>query len=165
MSSTSTHLETNFELAKLAIAVLSPTEYQILRSMASRVELDVLTEHGLTRNELNIPCPAKVCNTIAMKLDRWELLASFLGLAEEDCTAIREDYNTNYAKQRSVSLNTWKQQFGSKATYLMLAEGLEKIKRLDLVGELCVLYKDTVASQDTDNRTALTIGPKGTNHL
>ena len=131
--------------------------------MASRVELcDVLTEHGLTRNELNIPCPAKVCNSIAMKLDRWELLASSLGLAEEDCTAIREDHNTNYAVQRSESLNTWRRQFGSKATYLMLAEGLEKIKCLNLVGELCVFYKDTVASQD---KTALTIGPKGTNYF
>ena len=134
--------------------------------MASRVELcDILTEHGLTGDELNIPCPAKTCNSIAMKLDRWELLASTLGLAEEDCTAIREDYNTNYAVQRSVSLNTWRRQLGSRATYLMLAEGLEKIKRLDLVGELCVLYKDNnVASQNTDNMKALTIGPKGTNH-
>ena len=134
--------------------------------MASRVELcDVLTEHGLTRDELNIPCPAKACNSIAMKLDRWELLASFLGLAEEDCTAIREDYNTNYATQRSVSLTKWRRQLGSKASYLMLAEGLEKIGCLDLVEKLCVLYKNTVASQDTDNRTALTIGPKGINHL
>ena len=44
----------------------------------------------------------------------------------------------------------------------MLAEGLEMIKHLDLVGELCVLYKDIVASQDTDNMKALIIGPKGT---
>ena len=134
--------------------------------MASNIKVelsDVLTEHGLTRDELNIPCPAEACSSIAMNLDRWELLASFLGLAEEDCTAIREDYKTNYALQRSVSLNTWRRQLGSKATYLMLAEGLEKIKHMDLVGELCVLNKDTVASQTTDNMKALTIGPKGTN--
>ena len=136
--------------------------------MASNIKVelcDVLTEHGLTRDELNIPCHAEACNSIAMKLDRWELLASTLGLVEEDCTAIREDYNTNYAVQRSVSLNTWRRQLGSRATYLMLAEGLEKIKRLDLVGELCVLYKDTVDSQESDNIKILRIGSKGTNHM
>ena len=134
--------------------------------MASNITVelcDVLTGHGLTRDELNIPCHAEACNSIAMKLDRWELLASFLGLAEEDCTAIREDYNTSYAVQRSVSLTRWRRQLGSKATYLMLAEGLEKIGRMDLIGKLCVLYKDTVASQVSDNMKALTIGPKGTN--
>ena len=133
---------------------------EILHSiaMASRVELcDILTEHGLIRNELNIPCPAEACNSIAMKLDRWELLGSFLGLTEEDHTAIREDYKGNYAIQRSVSLNTWRRQFGSKATYLMLAEGLEKIKRFNLVGELCVLYKDSIAS----NMTIGSMRPKG----
>ena len=129
--------------------------------MACKVDLcDVLTEYGLTRDELNTPCPADACNLIAMKLDRWELLASTLGLAEEDCTAIREDYKTNYALQRSVSLNTWKKQVGSKATYLMLAEGLEKIKRFDLVGELCVFYKDTATriAKDVPKKPK---GPKG----
>ena len=131
--------------------------------MASNIKVelcDVLTEHGSTRDELNIPCPADACNLIASKLDRWELLASFLGLAEEDCTAIREDYKTNYGLQRSISLTRWRKQLGSKATYLMLAEGLEKIKRFDLVGELCVLYKDT-ATQVAKDVPKKSKGPKG----
>ena len=127
--------------------------------MASRVELcDVLTEHKLTRDELNIPCPAEACNSIATRLDRWELLASFLGLTNQDCTAIRENHKGDYALQRSMSLTTWRERLGSRATYLELAKGLEKIGRLDLVGELCVLY---VASQDAEDTKALAIRPKG----
>ena len=129
--------------------------------MASKVELcDVLTDNELTRDKLNIPCPAKACKSIAMKLDKWEPLACIHDL---DCTVIRENHKGDYASQRLMSLTKWKEQLGSKATYLMLAEGLENIGRLDLVEYLCVLYKDTIASQDADNLKALTIGPEGIN--
>ena len=107
----------------------------------SRTLSDVLTERGLARNKLDIQCPASVCSSIAMKLDNWQLLAPFLGVAEEDCSEIKED-NRNFAVQRSKLLTTWRRQYGHKATFLKLAEGLEKIKRLDLIEYLCELFME-----------------------
>ena len=107
---------------------------------------DELEEHGLTRNQLNTPCSPEVSRALAMKIDDWKLLAPFIELSAQDIAAIQED-NRSYKTQSLDSLAGWRRKFGSKATYLMLAEGLEKIGRLDLVGELCVLCKDTLATK------------------
>ena len=107
---------------------------------------DELKEHGLTRGQLNIPCSLEVSRALAMKIDDWKLLAPFIGLSEQDTAAIQED-NRSHKVQSLASLTTWWRKFGSKATYLMLAEGLEKIERLDLVRELCVLFEDSITSK------------------
>ena len=41
-----------------------------------------------------------------------------------------------YEQQRAAALAKWRGKFGSRATYLKLAEGLKKIDNLDLVEEL-----------------------------
>ncbi len=102
------------------------------------VSLDsILQSLGMTRDELAIPCPADYCNELARNLDRWELLANNIGLSQRECTVIKENHSGNYELQYSAMLNKWKTKYASKATYLMLALGLEKIQRLDLVEDLC----------------------------
>lgn len=117
--------------------------------MAYSVKLDdVLKEHGLTRDQLDSPCSPEVSKALALKLDNWKLLASFVGLNERDCVVIEEN-NRDYETQSVALMSRWRKQLGNKATYLMLAKGLEKIKQLSLVGELCVLYLEYVMkSQD-----------------
>ena len=111
---------------------------------------DELKEHGLTRNQLKTRCSLEVSRALAMKIDDWKLLAPFIGLSEQDIAAIQDD-NRSYETRSIASLTKWKRQFGSKATYLMLAEGLEKIGRLDLVGELCVLCEGTLSTKPKGN--------------
>ena len=121
--------------------------------MAYRVvKLNELKEHGLTRNQLNTPCSPEVSRALAMKIDDWKLLVSFIGLSEQDIAAIQEG-NRSYETQSLASLIRWRRQFGSKATYLMLAEGLEKIGCLDLAGELCVLCENTLSTKPKGNNT------------
>ncbi len=103
------------------------------------VRLDsVLLLKELTREQLATPCPTDQCNELAMKLDRWELLAPFIGLSEGDCTAIKEN-NSSYELQRLAMISKWKKMYGSEATYLKLALGLEKIQQFDLIEDLCRL--------------------------
>ncbi len=105
---------------------------------------DVFEQYGLSKEELNTPCSNNDCTELAMKLDRWELLAQVIGLTQADCTAIKAN-SISYEQQRVAALFKWRGNFGSRATYLKLAEGLEKIGHLDLVDELCKIYKSESA--------------------
>ena len=128
--------------------------------MACKVELDdVLKEYGLTRDQLNTRCFPDVSKALAVKLDEWELLAPFIELSEQDCASIKEDIS-DYEAQSLACLTLWQQKLGNRATYLMLAESLEKIERLDLVRELYAFYKDTFATSNADNTRGAT-RPKG----
>ncbi len=101
----------------------------------------VFEQYGLSKEELNTPCSTDDCTELAMKLDKWELLAQVIGLTQADCTAIKANSWISYEQQRVAALVKWKGKFGSRATYLNLAEGLKKIDNLDLVEELCKIYK------------------------
>ncbi len=61
-------------------------------------------------------------------------------MGECDRIAIEKD-NSSYEEQRIAVLRKWRRLYGSRATYLKLAEGLEKIDHLNLVEELCKIYK------------------------
>ena len=105
--------------------------------IACKIDVDdILKGSGLTREQLNVPCPAAECDVFAAKVDRWELLAPYIGLSERDSIDIKEDSKT-YQEQRLASFRKWRNKFGSKATYMSLIEALDKISRLDLVTELC----------------------------
>ncbi len=106
--------------------------------MATNTVDSILIKKGLPRHQHTIPCPTDQCNELAMKLDRWELLAPFIGLSEGDCTAIKKN-NSSYELQRLAMIRKWQKMYGSEATYLKLALGLEKIQRIDLVEYLCTL--------------------------
>ena len=113
----------------------------------SNVSLEhTLSYYGLSKEQLSVPCSESLCNNCAAKLSRWELLAPHIGLNEGDIVEIREDCRT-YQEQRLGSLRKWRSKFGNVATVLFLAEALFKIKRLDLVGELCRMYWTTQREQ------------------
>ncbi len=102
---------------------------------------DIFEQYGLSKEELNTPCSTDDCTELAMKLDKWELLAQVIGLTPADSTAIKFDSWISYEQQRVAALVKWRGKFGSRATYLNLAEGLKEIDNLDLVEELCKIYK------------------------
>ena len=98
---------------------------------------DTLSHHGVTRKQLAVPCSEPLSNNFASKVDRWELLAPHIGLGERDIVDIKEDCRS-YQEQRLGSLRKWREKFGSGATVISLVEALFKMRRLDLVGELCL---------------------------
>ncbi len=112
-----------------------------------------LNYHELIREELDVPCSVDHCRELAMKIERWEPLLPHIGLGECDRIAIEKDYSS-YEEQRIALLSKWKRLFGSRATYLKLAEGLEKIGHFNLVDELCKIYKSKPAEhQDNDDES------------
>ena len=117
---------------------------------------DTLSHHGVTREQLAVPCTEPLSNNIASKVDRWELLAPHIGLGERDIVEIKEDCRT-YQEQRLGSLRKWRSKFGSGATVICLAEALFEMHRSDLVGELCKIYfsmhqQEEAAAQAADSK-------------
>ncbi len=106
--------------------------------MASELE-------DISREELDVHWSVDHCRKLAKKLGRWEPLLPHIGLDERDRIAIKEDQSSSYEEQRIASISKWRKLYGSTATYLKLAEGLVKIGHLDLVEELCKIYKSKPA--------------------
>ena len=98
-------------------------------------------------------------------MDRWELLAPYIGLGERDCTDIKKD-NTVYQEQRLASLSRWRSKFGSRATVIALGEALYKIHRSDLVMELCKIHCRQMAEREkADSSYQLTVSKEYTTLL
>ena len=75
---------------------------------------------------------------LALLIDSWELLASHLGLSEQQIEAIKVDNNNQQVRRLKV-LNKWKQKYACNATYRRLLEVLLSIDRTDLACNVCEL--------------------------
>ena len=102
---------------------------------------DVLQRFSLTREQLDTPCTFENCSLLAEILVKWEPLAPGIGLSEQDITAIQQDHKGDYRAQCSAALAKWRHKFGLRATFLMLAQGLERTKDLEGVEKLCKTFK------------------------
>ena len=112
-----------------------------------------LSHYGVSWKQLAVPCSEPLSNSFASKLDRWELLAPHIGLGERDIVEIKEDCRT-YQEQRLGSLRKWREKFGSGATVISLVEALFEMRRLDLVGELCIIYSSVHQQQEVAAKAA-----------
>ena len=97
---------------------------------------DVISRHGLRREDLELVCPRDVRISVAVKLVDWQMVGYCFGFPEQKITAIdRENYTED---QRKVALlNAWSEREGDGATFLKLADVLHQRKRNDLVDFLC----------------------------
>jgi hypothetical protein len=109
---------------------------------------DVLERMHLTPDQLNIPCSFKHCTEVAAVLLKWEPLAPWIGLNEADITTVQQDHRGDYRSQCSAALSKWRHKFGCRATFLRLAEGMEKTGDLERVEELCRVFS-TLSHADT----------------
>ena len=125
-----------------------------VKVLSLRPSLDnTLSHHGVTREQLAVPCSEPLSNNFASKVDRWELLAPHIGLGERDIVEIKEDCRS-YQEQRLGSLRKWREKFGSGATVISLVEALFEMPRLDLVGELCKIYSNIHWQQEAAAQAA-----------
>ena len=102
---------------------------------------EVLRRHNLTEQQIDVACSHGHVVEIAGKLSTWKYLAFHIGLDETDVTDIERDNSHDHRSQCLAALQKWRQKFGSNATYLSLAKGLEKVGRLDLVETVCEIFQ------------------------
>ena len=103
--------------------------------------VEVLGRHSLTEQKINVACSHEHAEEIASKVNKWERLVLSIGLTDIEVTAIQRDKPNDYRLQCSAALLKWRQKFGSEATYLSLAKGLEKVGHLDLVETVCKAFQ------------------------
>ena len=104
-------------------------------SLAPSLE-ETLSQEGFEEIDLDIVCPYDVAITIAEKIINWKMVGRHLNLSDEKLAAI-ELNNRLEEERRVVSIVTWKNKYGNRATFLQLAKALYRINRCDLVDSLC----------------------------
>ena len=101
----------------------------------------MLGRYSLTEQQIDVPCSHEHVEELASKVNKWECLVFSIGLTDIEVTTIQRDKPNDYRLQCSAALLKWRQKLGSKATYLSLAKGLEKVGRLDLVEAVCKMFQ------------------------
>lgn len=97
---------------------------------------DIVSRHGLRREDLECVCPQYVRISVAVKLVDWEMVGYCFSFPREKIAAIDRENDTE--DQRKVALlNAWSEREGDRATFLRLAAVLHQRKRNDLVDLLC----------------------------
>ena len=99
----------------------------------------------VSKKTLKKPCSDEHIVEIANKVTSWRSIAPYLGLTAVDEENIVQNHRDVQIQRREM-LRTWKQQFGSEATYSSLAEALYKAKRVDLVEKVVELLTEEAAA-------------------
>ncbi len=99
----------------------------------------ILSDEGLSRDSLDVPCQDDHILSLAQQISRWQGLAPYIGLDDLDEEAIKESGGVEV--QRVKMLRRWQQKLGTKATYLYLAKGLASVQRRDLIEQVCDLVR------------------------
>ena len=111
------------------------------------VSLDELKEQfGATDEQINQPCSNKHLRQIAKKLDRFKRLAEALSLSDYQITAIDVDKELTYLMKIQEVLKKWKEKYGSKATYGVLAQTcLVDLEKTNYAEEVLRLSKGMIS--------------------
>ena len=109
-------------------------------SLEAQAVTEILTENGLTREDVDKKCTPTLIQNIAIEIIEWELLGLDLGISIAKLTAIKRDFNSE-ERRRVALLQTWRQKEGRRATYLQLMIALHHRGRNDLVNSLCDMIK------------------------
>ena len=66
------------------------------------------------------------CHIIAIKIGKeWQTLATFIGISDTDVNDIKERHQELQDRRLALLKKKWKKFYGSEATYVKLAHGLE----------------------------------------
>ena len=97
---------------------------------------NLISRHGLTRDELESVCPSEVRHTVAVQLVDWKMVGHCFSIPKEKLAAIDRQNDTEDLRKVAL-LDTWNEREGKGATYLKLASVLHQRERNDLVEFLC----------------------------
>ena len=107
---------------------------------------ELLSHHGLQREDLESVCPQEVRDRIALKLEDWKMVGRCLKFLPEKLKAIDRENETE-DQRRVALLDNWGKREGKGATYLKLAEVLHQRGRSDLVEMLCDELRKSIVPQ------------------
>ena len=94
------------------------------------------------------PCSDDDLCKISPSVADWKAVAPSLGLKSTDEEVIIGYAPNSVGAQRTKMLRTWKERFGTGATYRKLADAFKMCKRQDLVDELCKLPREKTPPAD-----------------
>ena len=114
-----------------------------LLSMAEQPSLNDLIA-GIPARELDQSCTDENLREVSLVVTKWQTIAPFLGLKEQDEEVIQE---YPVGRRRLQMLTMWKERFGSTATYRRLIEAFDRIGRRDLVDRVCGILFASVGSE------------------
>ena len=114
----------------------------------SRVTVDeLLKEVGITHMQLEEKCTNEHLHNTALFLKSWRTLAPHLGLSDSEVEVVERDAHGEEEKRQKF-LESWKANFGLKATYRVLVEAFLKIGRADQAEDVCRLLVSEQPSKD-----------------
>ncbi len=142
-------------------AVLSPiTEVAgLLRKRSVRsgsgcgdeaTELDaLLSSNGLTYKDVDGECEDEHILNISLQLEKWELVATRLGLTPAEIEAIKYNNQCNIEMMRLNCLKKWKSKalLSGTATYRVLLQALLALSCNDQAKQACSLLKESLECQ------------------
>ena len=107
---------------------------------------EVLSKHGLKRQDLEAVCPRDIRNKVAVELVDWKMVGHCLNFSRAKLEAIDRENQTE--DQRKVALlDAWGEREGKQSSYFKLAEVLHQRGRNDLLQILCDELKSTGSSR------------------
>ena len=99
--------------------------------------------------KLDQPCRDEHLSDIALSITEWKSIAPFLGLTKAEEENIEKDCAANET-QKIGMLQKWREKLGRKATYGKLIKVFWKLKRADLVEEVCELLQTESSSSSSE---------------
>lgn len=114
---------------------------QIMGDPLSDASLDgILAKYELERKDLNFRCPRGIIDRIADEIvDDWHKIGRALNISDAKLKSIMYDA-TNHLRSEDkavATLDTWAEEYGSRATCLSLARVLYRNKKRSVVEILC----------------------------
>lgn len=102
---------------------------------------EILSHHGLKKEDLDKECLSAVRNKIAVQIIEWKMIGRFLQIPEAKLAAIDRD-NRKEEERRVQLLNTWHENNGRSATCLKLITALVDQRCCDLAESFCIIIKE-----------------------
>ena len=118
--------------------VVSPSLHDLLRDV--------------TPEKLDQSCRDDHLCAIALSVTEWKSIAPFLGLTKAEEENIEKDCAANET-QKIGMLRKWREKLGRKATYGTLIKVFWKLKRADLVEEVCELLQTESSSSSSEEES------------
>ncbi len=137
-----------------ATEVAGLSRKRLVRSGTGRgdeaTEVDaLLSNNGLTCTDGNKECKDDHILNISLQLEKWELVAAWLGLTAAEIEAIKYNNQCNIEMMRLNCLKKWKSKalLTGTATYRVLLQALLALSCNDQAKQVCSLLKESLESQ------------------
>ena len=100
----------------------------------------------LSQEEMVVKCPDQVLSAIAKEMNDWRNID--LGIKRGKISSVKVESGATDEEKRDEYLQCWKQQYGPRATFELLARRFVEAGRADLAEFVCLERKKRLLHQD-----------------